>query len=135
MTIQPYKFLKELFCTAVDAAHPSQCINNNLPEPPIGRTVIVGAGKAAADASECLSAPFSCGLDALEGFVDFIGQLGDLPALFDDAAEGLAELNELPSSVKEAIICGILGQLIVESGGLTLLAKTLPKMIPKITPK
>ena len=65
MTIQPYKFLKELFCTAVDAAHPSQCINNNLPEPPIGRTVIVGAGKAAASMALAIEKNWNGPLDGL----------------------------------------------------------------------
>lgn len=40
--------LERLFQAAVQRVHPSRCIAGNLPEPPPGRTVVVGAGKAAA---------------------------------------------------------------------------------------
>lgn len=44
----PGDFLEGLFRTAVDAAQPAVCVPPYLPEPPAGRTVVVGAGKAAA---------------------------------------------------------------------------------------
>jgi hydroxypyruvate reductase len=40
--------LRDLFDTAVAAADPAHCLSGWLPEPPRGRTVVVGAGKAAA---------------------------------------------------------------------------------------
>ena len=40
--------LRDLFDAAVAAADPAHCISAWLPEPPAGRIVIVGAGKAAA---------------------------------------------------------------------------------------
>jgi len=40
--------LARLFHAAVARVHPSRCVAGNLPEPPVGRTVVVGAGKAAA---------------------------------------------------------------------------------------
>lgn len=40
-------FLTELFAAAVRAADPYEAIMAHLPEPPKGRTVVVGAGKAA----------------------------------------------------------------------------------------
>jgi len=40
--------LRELFDAAVAAADPALCLPTRLPEPPRGRTVVVGAGKAAA---------------------------------------------------------------------------------------
>lgn len=40
-------FLTGLFRDAVAAADPSHCLPPNLPEPPAGRTIVVGAGKAA----------------------------------------------------------------------------------------
>lgn len=40
--------LRDLFDTAVAAADPARCLPAWLPDPPLGRTVIVGAGKAAA---------------------------------------------------------------------------------------
>lgn len=44
----PRPFLNELFKAAVAAADPDAILAAHLPEPPRGRTVVVGAGKAAA---------------------------------------------------------------------------------------
>jgi len=44
----PRAFLTELFHVAVAAADPLKALAGNLPEPPAGRTVVVGAGKGAA---------------------------------------------------------------------------------------
>ena len=48
MDIDPRAFLIGLFHQAVAAAHPSRAVSRNLPRRPRGRTVVVGAGKAAA---------------------------------------------------------------------------------------
>lgn len=42
------QFLRQMFDAAVSAALPSNCLLPHLPDPPLGRTVVVGAGKAAA---------------------------------------------------------------------------------------
>jgi glycerate 2-kinase len=42
------RFLEALFRTAIDAVSPARCVPPNLPSPPAGRLVVVGAGKAAA---------------------------------------------------------------------------------------
>lgn len=47
MTIEPRSFLTGLFETAVAAADPLSAIRAHLPERPEGRTIVVGAGKAA----------------------------------------------------------------------------------------
>jgi glycerate 2-kinase len=44
----PKTFLRMLFQAAFDAADPDLCVPANLPPPPRGRTLVVGAGKAAA---------------------------------------------------------------------------------------
>ena len=44
----PKLFLRGLFQAAFDAANPDLCVPANLPPPPKGRTLVVGAGKAAA---------------------------------------------------------------------------------------
>ena len=41
-------FLRSMFDAAVAAAMPQQCVPQNLPAKPKGRTIVVGAGKAAA---------------------------------------------------------------------------------------
>ena len=48
MTIEPRAFLRGLFDQAVRAADPLFAVPPCLPEPPKGRTVVVGLGKAAA---------------------------------------------------------------------------------------
>lgn len=45
--LDPRRFLTALFRCAVKAADPGEAIALHLPEPPKGRTVVVGAGKAA----------------------------------------------------------------------------------------
>jgi glycerate 2-kinase len=45
---EPRSFLLSLFHAAVDAASPAICVPPNLPSAPSGRTLVVGAGKAAA---------------------------------------------------------------------------------------
>lgn len=42
------ELLRRLFQAAVAAADPAHCLPPHLPEPPTGRTIVVGAGKAAA---------------------------------------------------------------------------------------
>jgi glycerate 2-kinase len=44
----PEEILRRLFAAAVDSALPSTCVPPHLPPPPAGRTIVVGAGKAAA---------------------------------------------------------------------------------------
>lgn len=44
----PAGFLRGLFAAAVAAADPARCVPRFLPDPPEGRTVVVGAGKAVA---------------------------------------------------------------------------------------
>ena len=48
VTDHPRSVLRALFDAAVEAAAPARCLPPHLPEPPRGRTVVVGAGKAAA---------------------------------------------------------------------------------------
>ena len=44
----PRRFLHELFEVAVHAAQPGQVLPPFLPQPPAGKTLVIGAGKAAA---------------------------------------------------------------------------------------
>lgn len=52
----PIALLRALFDAAVDAARPALCLPPWLPEPPRGRTIVVGAGKAAADMAQVVEA-------------------------------------------------------------------------------
>ncbi|RUT30321.1 glycerate kinase [Arsenicitalea aurantiaca] len=48
--------LAALFTAAVDSARPGAAIGRHLPEPPAGRTIVVGAGKASAQMAEAFEA-------------------------------------------------------------------------------
>jgi len=61
--------LRELFDAAVSAADPARCLPPWLPEPPAGRTVVVGAGKAAAAMASAVEAHWRGDPDRLSGLV------------------------------------------------------------------
>jgi hydroxypyruvate reductase len=48
MTPDDIRLLTQLFDTAVAAADPAEALKDHLPDPPKGRTVVIGAGKGAA---------------------------------------------------------------------------------------
>lgn len=48
MTTEPRALLRRMFDAAVGAAQPALCVPAHLPEPPKGRLVVIGAGKASA---------------------------------------------------------------------------------------
>lgn len=57
--------LMQMFQAAVRAADPATCIPRALPEPPKGRTVVVGAGKASAAMARALERAWSGPLEGL----------------------------------------------------------------------
>jgi glycerate 2-kinase len=57
--------LRRLFEAAVEAAHPRLSVPQNLPAPPKGRTIVVGAGKAAAAMAECVETHWQGSLSGL----------------------------------------------------------------------
>jgi len=54
MAAQQADLLLRMFEAAVEAASPARCLPSHLPPPPKGRTVVVGAGKAAAAMAEAV---------------------------------------------------------------------------------
>ncbi|MGC1329684.1 glycerate kinase type-2 family protein [Pseudomonas sp.] len=52
MPVDPQSLLRELFATAIAAAHPSQVLEPFLPADRTGRVIVIGAGKAAAAMAE-----------------------------------------------------------------------------------
>ncbi len=52
----PLEFLRALYRIAVDRALPAHCLPPHLPPPPKGRTVVIGAGKAAAAMAQAVEA-------------------------------------------------------------------------------
>ncbi|MCA7084697.1 glycerate kinase [Cupriavidus sp. DB3] len=61
----PRALLRELFDTAVAAVSPGQCLPPQLPAPPKGRTVVIGAGKAAASMAQAVEAHWQGELSGL----------------------------------------------------------------------
>lgn len=61
----PRAFLRTLFEAAVAAAQPERCLPPHLPSPPRGRTVVVGAGKAAAAMARTVEADWQGPLEGL----------------------------------------------------------------------
>ncbi|MDX1605091.1 MAG: glycerate kinase [Candidatus Competibacterales bacterium] len=54
MSARPVELLRRLFETAVAAAQPAVALPPQLPEPPRGRTLVIGAGKASAAMARAL---------------------------------------------------------------------------------
>jgi glycerate 2-kinase len=64
-SLDPGVVLRRLFDAAVDAARPERVLATHLPQAPRGRTVIVGAGKAAAAMARAVEAVWSGPLSGL----------------------------------------------------------------------
>jgi len=65
----PKALLSQLFSTALTAADPARAVPPHLPDPPVGRCVVVGAGKAAAAMARAVEAGWRGDLDRLSGLV------------------------------------------------------------------
>ena len=65
MIADPAAFLRSLFDAAVAAAAPDACVPPYLPPPPKGRTIVVGAGKAAAAMARAVEAHWAGPLEGL----------------------------------------------------------------------
>lgn len=63
--VSPEAVLREMFTAAVAAASPMTCVPAHLPSPPKGRTVVIGAGKAAAEMAAAVEAHWSGALSGL----------------------------------------------------------------------
>ena len=57
--------LRSMFDAAVEAAAPARCVPPHLPDPPKGRTIVVGAGKAAAAMAAAVEAHWRGRLEGL----------------------------------------------------------------------
>lgn len=66
MTSDDTAFLTDLFDAAVRAADPAEALKGHLPEPPKGRTIVIGAGKGAAQLAQAFEQAWD---GPLEGIV------------------------------------------------------------------
>ncbi len=65
MSATPAILLRRLFDAAVGAADPALCVPRHLPPPPLGRTLVIGAGKAAAAMARAAEAHWQGALSGL----------------------------------------------------------------------
>lgn len=65
MDTRPRELLGRMFAAAVEAAQPAHCIAPWLPEPPKGRTIVIGAGKASAAMAQALERHWPAPLEGL----------------------------------------------------------------------
>ena len=65
MSFDHRRFLRGLLQTAIDAAAPARCVPAHLPARPKGRTIVVGAGKAAASMAAAVEAHWDGPLEGL----------------------------------------------------------------------
>lgn len=55
----PRQLLRQMFDAAIFAAQPEHCIPRFMPQPPRGRTIVIGAGKASAEMARALEKHWS----------------------------------------------------------------------------
>lgn len=65
----PKDLMQEMFEAAVRAAMPKFCLAGHLPPPPIGRTIVIGAGKASGAMAQALEEQWPGGAGSLSGLV------------------------------------------------------------------
>ena len=124
----PSGFLRSLFDTAIAVAQPALCVPPNLPSPPVGRTLVIGAGKASAAMAAAVETHWDGPLEGVVvsryGFAQACEQIEVLEAShpIPDAA-GLAAAKKILALVEDLssddlVLC------LVSGGGSALL--TLP---------
>ncbi|HEY3327220.1 MAG TPA: glycerate kinase [Novimethylophilus sp.] len=65
MSQRHLNLLREMFDAAIEAAQPALCVPPHLPPPPSGRTIVIGAGKAAAAMARAVETNWSGALSGL----------------------------------------------------------------------
>lgn len=63
------ELLSAMFQAAVVAAQPEKALPHYLPEPPVGRTIVIGAGKASAEMARVFESHWRGPVDKLSGLV------------------------------------------------------------------
>ena len=124
------RILRDLFDTAVAAANPMKAVARNLPEPPKGRTAVIGAGKAAIPMAQALEQNWA---GPLEGFVIAPhGYAGDLHRI--GVARGshpVPDETSLAAAEKALSLVATLGRddlliALISGGASALMAKPVP---------
>jgi len=128
--LDPRGILRSLFDTAVDAADPVRAVAANLPKPPKGRTMVIGAGKAAIQMAAAVEANWP---GPLEGFV--VAPHGYASALKRietvHARHPVPDQGSLAAADKALTLAATLGKddlliALISGGGSALMSKPAP---------
>jgi glycerate 2-kinase len=126
----PPAFLRALFDAAVAAADPARLLPGRLPPPPAGRTVVVGAGKAAASMAAALEREWPGPLEGLVvtsygnsmpcAHIEVVEGAHPVPDAAGRAAAGRIFALARGLTAEDLLIC------LVSGGGSALLALPAP---------
>jgi glycerate-2-kinase len=126
----PPGILRALFKAAVDAADPTRAVAANLPPPPKGRTVVIGAGKGAIAMAAAVEANWQ---GPLEGFVvaphGLVSPLKRIEAI--PANHPVPDAGSLAAADKALALAATLKQddlliALISGGGSSLMSKPAP---------
>lgn len=130
MDTEPRQLLRQMFDAAVASAQPALCVPPHLPDPPAGRLVVVGAGKASAAMARAVEEHWPGPLSGLVvtryGYavpcrrIEIVEAAHPVPdAAGLAAAERICRLAE-GLSADDLLLC------LISGGGSALLARPLP---------
>lgn len=126
----PRAILRALFDAAIDAADPLRAVAAKLPKPPKGRTMVIGAGKAAIQMAAAVEANW---LGPLEGFVvaphGYASALQRIEAIH--ARHPVPDSGSLAAAEKALALASTLGKddlliALMSGGGSALMSKSAP---------
>jgi len=119
-----------LFDIAVDAANPIRAVEDNLPPPPRGRTVVIGAGKASIQMAMAVEAAWK---GPVEGFVvapnGYSSSLKRIETCF--GGHPIPDAGSLAAAERALALAGTLGRddlliALISGGGSALMTKPAP---------
>jgi glycerate 2-kinase len=119
--------LRQLFDAAVEAANPGSAVARNLPDRPPGRTVVIGAGKAAIPMAKAVEdhwqGPLEGFVVAPHGYTHGLRRIGVV-----HASHPVPDQSSLAAAEKALALAGTLGPddlllALISGGGSALMAK------------
>jgi hydroxypyruvate reductase len=128
--MNPRELLKQMFAAAIEAAQPLHCIPPFLPQPPKGRLIVIGAGKASAEMARVVEQHWRGPLEGLVvtrygyavpcEFIEIVEAAHPLPdaAGLDAAGRILARVSGLGAD--DMVLC------LISGGGSALLPLPAP---------
>lgn len=122
--------LRGLFDIAIDAANPIRAVQANLPPPPPGRTVVIGAGKASIQMAMAVEEAWK---GPIEGFVvaphGYKSSLNRIDTCY--AGHPIPDAGSLAAAERALALAGTLGPddlliALISGGGSALMTKPAP---------